>query len=42
MTMTDNASHDKRQAALDYHAFPTPGKLAVISTKQVSINTILP
>ncbi|MCO4093144.1 MAG: NADP-dependent malic enzyme [Acidovorax sp.] len=33
--MTDNASHDKRQAALDYHAFPTPGKLAVISTKQV-------
>ena len=35
MTMTDNASHDKRQAALDYHAFPTPGKLAVISTKQV-------
>ncbi len=33
--MTDNASHDKRQAALDYHAFPTPGKLAVVSTKQV-------
>ncbi len=35
MTMTDNASHDKRQAALDYHAFPTPGKLAVVATKQV-------
>lgn len=24
-----------RQAALDYHEFPTPGKLAVIATKQV-------
>ncbi len=35
MTMTDSASHDKRQAALDYHAFPTPGKLAVVATKQV-------
>lgn len=35
MTMTDNATNDKRQAALDYHAFPTPGKLAVVSTKQV-------
>ncbi len=26
-------SKDKRQAALDYHALPTPGKIAVVPTK---------
>jgi malate dehydrogenase (oxaloacetate-decarboxylating)(NADP+) len=26
----------RRQAALDYHEFPTPGKLAVVSTKQLT------
>jgi malate dehydrogenase (oxaloacetate-decarboxylating)(NADP+) len=26
---------DNRQAALDYHAFPSPGKIAVVSTKPV-------
>jgi len=26
-------SNDKRQAALDYHALPTPGKIAVVPTK---------
>jgi len=28
-------SQDNRQAALDYHAHPTPGKLAIVATKQV-------
>jgi malate dehydrogenase (oxaloacetate-decarboxylating)(NADP+) len=28
--------HDFRQAALDYHAEPTPGKLAISATKQLT------
>src|SRR3984957_4814710 len=27
---------DQTQAALDYHEFPTPGKLSVVATKQLS------
>ena len=31
--MTSNANH--RQAALDYHQFPTPGKISISATKQL-------
>lgn len=34
MTNT-NTPNDNRQAALDYHALPTPGKLGIVATKQV-------
>src|SRR5271155_1879285 len=27
--------HDRKQAALDYHEFPTPGKISVTPTKQL-------
>jgi len=30
---------DKRQAALDYHALPTPGKIAVVPTKPARPST---
>ncbi|MFL9933492.1 NADP-dependent malic enzyme, partial [Paraburkholderia sp. RL18-103-BIB-C] len=29
------AAHNIREAALDYHEFPTPGKLAITPTKQM-------
>ena len=27
--------HDRKQAALDYHEFPTPGKISITATKQL-------
>ena len=32
---TTDATHDRNQAALDYHEFPTPGKISVVATKQL-------
>jgi malate dehydrogenase (oxaloacetate-decarboxylating)(NADP+) len=32
----NNTREDLRQAALDYHEFPTPGKLSVTATKQIT------
>ncbi|HUA77781.1 MAG TPA: NADP-dependent malic enzyme [Acetobacteraceae bacterium] len=34
MKITD-AKEDRRQAALDYHEFPTPGKISIAPTKQL-------
>ena len=31
----DDLKESRRQAALDYHEFPTPGKLSVTATKQL-------
>ena len=33
---TNDAKEDRRQAALDYHEFPTPGKISVAPTKQLT------
>src|ERR1700722_15414712 len=30
-----DAKEDRRQAALDYHEFPTPGKISIAPTKQL-------
>jgi malate dehydrogenase (oxaloacetate-decarboxylating)(NADP+) len=32
---TTDATEDRKQAALDYHEFPTPGKISVMATKQL-------
>jgi malate dehydrogenase (oxaloacetate-decarboxylating)(NADP+) len=32
----DNLKEDRDQAALDYHEFPTPGKVSIAPTKQLS------
>jgi malate dehydrogenase (oxaloacetate-decarboxylating)(NADP+) len=32
---TNGMSESRRQAALDYHEFPTPGKLSITATKQL-------
>ncbi len=32
---TDDLKEARRQAALDYHEFPTPGKLSITATKQL-------
>jgi malate dehydrogenase (oxaloacetate-decarboxylating)(NADP+) len=32
---TMDATPDRNQAALDYHEFPTPGKISVVATKQL-------
>src|SRR5271166_5375102 len=29
------AINDRKQAALDYHEFPTPGKISITATKQL-------
>src|ERR1700709_2966288 len=34
-TPADNAKAKLREAALDYHEFPTPGKIAIAPTKQM-------
>ena len=34
--MTDNAKDSQRQAALDYHQFPKPGKLEIRATKPMA------
>lgn len=34
--MSDNSSDSQRQAALDYHEFPKPGKLEIRATKPLS------
>ncbi len=34
-TMSEQKNAQFRQAALDYHEFPTPGKIAITSTKQM-------
>ncbi len=34
--MTDNASESQRQAALNYHEFPKPGKLEIRATKPLA------
>ena len=31
----DNKRTELRQAALEYHEFPTPGKIAIHATKQL-------
>ena len=33
--MTNSATNKLREAALDYHEFPTPGKIAIAPTKQM-------
>ncbi|MFM0563485.1 malic enzyme, partial [Paraburkholderia sediminicola] len=33
--MTTPANSKLREAALDYHEFPTPGKIAIAPTKQM-------
>ncbi|OUL93075.1 hypothetical protein, partial [Paraburkholderia hospita] len=33
--MPATARDQLREAALDYHEFPTPGKIAIASTKQM-------
>jgi len=35
-SLSVNARDNLRQAALDYHEFPTPGKLAIAATKQLT------
>src|SRR5580704_13292770 len=30
-----DVKEDRRQAALDYHEFPTPGKISIAATKQL-------
>jgi malate dehydrogenase (oxaloacetate-decarboxylating)(NADP+) len=37
----DDLKEARRKAALDYHEFPTPGKLSVVATKQLSNQTDL-
>ncbi len=34
--MTDTPTDNTRQAALDYHEFPTPGKLEIRATKPLA------
>ena len=34
--MTDSSSENARQAALDYHEFPKPGKLEIRATKPMA------
>ncbi len=34
--MTDSTSENARQAALDYHEFPKPGKLEIRATKPMA------
>ena len=34
--MTDSSSDNARQAALDYHEFPKPGKLEIRATKPLA------
>ena len=33
---TNEVKEDRNQAALDYHEFPTPGKVSIAPTKQLS------
>ena len=33
--MAKDATEDRKQAALDYHEFPTPGKISITATKQL-------
>src|SRR5450631_360225 len=33
---TNELKEDSNQAALDYHEFPTPGKVSIVPTKQLS------
>ncbi len=33
---SDNSNTDKRQEALNYHAFPKPGKLEIRATKPMT------
>src|SRR5271169_5120570 len=37
----DDAKEARRKAALDYHEFPTPGKLSITATKQLTNQTDL-
>ena len=40
-TETPDVKADRRQAALDYHEFPTPGKISITPTKQLVTRAIL-
>src|ERR1700761_2335626 len=41
MTNPDDLKEARRRAALDYHELPTPGKLSIVPTKQLSNQTDL-
>ncbi|MEO8924768.1 MAG: hypothetical protein ABI330_18420, partial [Caldimonas sp.] len=35
MSTSEQRAAELRRAALDYHEFPTPGKIAIAATKQL-------